>query len=154
MVITVSIDRPYAEVYAFCSEPMSFGRWNLLPGALLEPIGGRDYLVDLPQGRRVMRFMAPNDLGVLDYEVREPSSQAGMVRPLRLIVNGSGADLQMTWFQQPGVSDEQYRSEVEWLRSDLLRLKTFLESRADLATGAAGTKSVLTDELTDVTFLP
>ena len=95
---------------------------------VMEAVGVNEYLVDLPQGRRVMRFMPQNDFGVLDYQVYEQGESAGPTRPLRLIANQDGTDLQMTWFQQPGVSDEQFRSEVEWTRSDLLRLKTFLEN--------------------------
>lgn len=131
VVVTVSIARPYAEVYDFCADPLNFGRWNLLPGALLEPIGGNEYLVDLPQGRRVMRFMPHNDFGVLDYQVYTPGESSGLTRPLRLVPNEAGTDLQMTWFHQAGVSDAQFRSEVEWLRADLLRLKSFLETRPD-----------------------
>ena len=54
VVITVSIARPYAEVYDFCVDPMNFGRWNSMPGSAMEAVGGNDYLVDLPQGRRIM----------------------------------------------------------------------------------------------------
>ena len=127
-VVTVSIDRPFAEVYDFCVDPLNFGRWNALPGSTMEPIGGNEYLVDLPQGRRVMRFMQPNAFGILDYQVYERGQVDGPTRPIRLVPNEGGTDLQLTWFQQPGVSDEQFRSEVEWLQSDLLRLKTFLEA--------------------------
>jgi len=128
VVITISILRPYAEVYSFCADPLNFGRWNLLPHDSMEALGANEYLVDLPQGRRVMRFMPHNNFGVLDYQVYEQSETNGPTRPLRVIPNGAGTDLQMTWFQQPGVSDEQFQSEVEWTRSDLLRLKTFLEN--------------------------
>ena len=128
VVVTVSIARPYAEVYEFCADPVNFGRWNLLPDAMMEPLGGNEYLVDLPQGRRVMRFMPRNDFGVLDYQVYEQGESVGPTRPLRLIPNQAGVDLQMTWFQQPDVPDEQFRSEVEWVRTDLYRLKTFLET--------------------------
>ena len=127
-VVIVSIDRPFAEVYDFCIEPMNFGRWNSLPGSTMEPLGGNEYLVDLPQGRRVMRFMLPNPYGILDYQVFERGETDGPTRPIRLVRNGAGTDLQLTWFQQPGVSDEQFRSEIDWLRSDLFRLKTFLET--------------------------
>jgi len=131
VVVTVSIARPYADVYSFCADPLNFGRWNSLPDAPMEALGGYQYLVDLPQGRRVMRFMPVNDFGVLDYQVYQRGETAGPTRPLRLIPNEEGTDLQMTWLQQPGVADEQFRSEVEWLRSDLLRLKTFLETVVD-----------------------
>src|SRR3954466_9604341 len=83
VVVTVSIARQYAEVYSFCADPLNFGRWNLLPNALLEQIGGNEYLVDLPQGRMVMRFMQHNDFGVLDYQVYTPSESSGPTRPLR-----------------------------------------------------------------------
>jgi hypothetical protein len=127
VVVVVSITRPYAEVYSFCADPLNFGRWNLTPETPMEPLGGYEYLVDLPQGRRVMRFMPFNNFGVLDYQVYERGQSEGPTRPLRLVRNEAGTDVQMTWFQQKGVSDEQFQSEVEWLRSDLLRLKTFLE---------------------------
>jgi hypothetical protein len=129
-VVILPIDRPYAEVYAFCIDPLNFGRWNSMPGSQMEPLGGYEYLVDLPQGRRVMKFMRPNSFGILDYEVYERGETSGPVRPIRLLANGAGTDLQLTWYQQPGVSDEQFQSELEWLRSDLLRLKTFLETEA------------------------
>jgi hypothetical protein len=57
----------------------------------------------------------------------EPCSKAYCDHPGR----EAGLDLQMTWFQQTGVPDEQFRSEVEWVRPDLLRLKTFLETPVD-----------------------
>jgi hypothetical protein len=128
VVVVVSIGRPYAEVYNFCADPVNFGRWNSMPDAPMEALGGNEYLVDLPQGRRVMRFMPLNNFGVLDYQVYERGESEGPTRPLRLVRNGAGTDIQMTWFQQPDVSDERFSSELEWLRSDLLRLKTFLET--------------------------
>jgi hypothetical protein len=127
-VVIVSIDRPFAEVYDFCIDPLNFGRWNSLPGSTMEPIGGNEYLVDLPQGRRVMRFMQPNAFGILDYQVYEIGQSDGPTRPIRLVPNDVGTDLQLTWFQRADVSDEQFRSEIEWLQSDLMRLKTFLET--------------------------
>lgn len=47
--------------------------------------------------------------------------------PVRLVANERGATLMLTWFQKAGVSDEQFRSELEWIASDLNRLKTLLE---------------------------
>ena len=128
VVVVVSIARPYVEVYSFCADPQNFARWNLAPDTTMEPLGDNEYFVDLPQGRRVMRFMPHNNFGILDYKIFDVGGTVGQTRPLRLVPNELGTDLQMTWFQQPDVSDERFRSEVEWLRSDLLRLKTFLET--------------------------
>ena len=126
-IIVVSIHRSFTDVYDFCADPLNFSRWGSLPDSIMEPLGGSEYLVDLPQGRKVMRFAPFNSYGVLDYQVYPSGSHTGPVTPVRLVRNGEGCDLQITWFQKDGVPDEQFRSEVEWIRSDLQRLKTLLE---------------------------
>lgn len=126
-VITVSIRRSYAEVYDFLAEPLNFSRWASNPGAEMEPLDGGDWLVDLPRGRSVIRFAPRNNFGVLDYQVFQPGEDGGHVTPVRLVPNQQGATLFLVWFQKAGVSDEQFRSEIEWIASDLNRAKTLLE---------------------------
>lgn len=128
-VIKVSIQRPYAEVYDFLAEPMNFNRWASNPGSVMEPLDGGDWLVELPRGSSVIRFAPRNNFGVLDYQVFQRGEMGGPVTPVRLVANERGATLMLIWFQKPGVSDEQYRSEIEWIGSDLNRLKSLLESR-------------------------
>ena len=124
--VTVTIRRPYAEDYDFLAEPLNFTRWASEPGAQMEPFDG-DWLVDLPRGRSVIRFAPRNNFGVLDYQVFKPGEDGGPVTPVRLVPNERGATLALIWFQKTGVSDEQFRSELEWIASDLNRLKTLLE---------------------------
>jgi len=126
-VVIVSINRPYEEVYAFCADPMNFGRWATEPDTVMEPLGGNEYLVELPQGRRVLRYALPNAYGVLDYQVYEVGEHEGPTRPVRLIRNENGTDLQVTRFQEDAMTDERFQSELEWLRSDLQRFKTLIE---------------------------
>ncbi len=127
-VIKVAIERPYGEVYAFLVDPRNFPRWAANPDSVIEPLGGNDYRVDLPMGRRVIRFTPRNDFGVLDYEIFHEGRSIGPKVPVRLYANGDGCDLVLFWLQRPGVSDAQFRSDAEWVRSDLTRLKTLLES--------------------------
>ena len=126
-VITVSIQRPYAEVYEFLADPMNFTRWASVPDSIMEPLGGHDWLVDLPSGRRVIRLAARNHYGIFDYQVFELGEDGGPTSPARLIANQEGADFSLVWFQREGIDDAQFRSQVEWARSDLQRLKTLLE---------------------------
>ncbi len=126
-VIIVRIERPFDEVYAFCAEPLNFGRWATEPNTPLEPLGGYEYLAQLPQGPRVVRFAAPNPYGVLDYQVYERGQTEGPTRPVRLIRNADGTELHVTRFQHDGMAAEQFASEVEWVRSDVQRLKALLE---------------------------
>lgn len=126
-VVKVSINRPFAEVYDFLAEPMNFTRWASSPGATMEPLDGGDWLVELPRGRMAIRFAPRNNFGVLDYQVMVPGESSGPVTPVRLVPNGTGCELILVWLQQPGVDDERFKSDAEWVASDLQRLKTLLE---------------------------
>ena len=126
-VVKVSIRRPYAEVYEFLADPMNFTRWASVPDSIMEPLGGSDWLVDLPSGRRVIRVAPRNTFGVFDYQTFEPGEDSGPTTPCRLVANQEGADLHLIWFQREGVTDGQFRSEMEWAASDLQRLKALLE---------------------------
>ena len=125
-IITVSIGRPFAAVYAFLAEPLNFNRWASNPGSVMEPLDGGDWLVELPRGQSVIRFAPRNNFGVLDYQVFPRGENGGPVTPVRLVPNAEGSTLFLVWFNR-GVTDEQFRSEVEWIASDLNRLKTLLE---------------------------
>jgi hypothetical protein len=127
-IFTVPIHRKYGEVYRFLAEPVNFGLWATEPGSKMVPKGGQDYLVELACGPRVMRFTPANDFGILDYQLFEPGERGGPVTPVRLHPNQEGCELVLTWFQHPGVSDEQFASESEWAYSDLLRMKAFVEA--------------------------
>jgi hypothetical protein len=126
-VISVSIERSFAEVYEFLADPANFTRWASAPDSIMRPLGGTDWLVDLPSGRRVIRLAPRNDLGVFDYQTFELGQDGGPTIPARLLPNEEGADFHLVWFRREGITDEQFRSEIEWAASDLQRLKTLLE---------------------------
>jgi hypothetical protein len=127
-VIKVAIARPYAEVYDFLTDPLNFARWASMPGTDVEPVGGNDWLVEVPRGQITIRFSPRNNYGVLDYQTFPVGGDGGPVTPVRLYPNEEGAELALTWFQRPGVSDERFESDCEWVTSDLARLKTLIES--------------------------
>jgi hypothetical protein len=126
-VIKVSIDRPYKQVYDFLLDPLNFPRWAANPDSDIRPMGGNDYLVDLPVGKRVIRFSPRNPFGVLDYEILNEGKSVGPAVPVRLYRNGDGCDLTLFWLKRDGVTDEQFASDCEWVTSDLTRLKCLLE---------------------------
>jgi hypothetical protein len=126
-VITVSIRRSFFEVYEFLADPMNVTRWASVPDTTMEALGGTDWMVDLPSGRTVIRFSPRNPFGVLDYQIFQPGEEPTYAIPARLIRNREGTDFQLVCFRREGMTDEQFRSEVEWTASDLQRLKTLLE---------------------------
>ena len=127
-VIKVPIERPFAEVYEFLADPLNFRRWAANPDSEMEPLDGGDWLVDLPTGRMAIRFAPRNTFGVLDYQVFPPGGNGGPVVPVRLIANGEGCELVFVWMQRPGSPIERFKSDAEWVASDLTRLKTLLEA--------------------------
>ena len=127
-IIKVSIARPYAQVYEFLADPMNFARWASMPGTDVEPLGGHDWLVEVPRGQVVIRFSPRNNYGVLDYQTFPEGEDSGPVTPVRLYPNDDGAELVLTWFQRAGVTEAQFKSDSEWVASDLERLKTLIES--------------------------
>ncbi len=126
--VTVSIRRPYLDVYDFLVDPLNFVRWAAVPDSIIEPMGGNEWLVDIPRGRAVMKFTPRNQHGVLDYKVRLADGGPTHITPVRLIENGDGADLVLHWFRREGVDDVQFSSEIDWIVSDLERLKSLLEA--------------------------
>lgn len=128
-VIVLHINRPYQEVYDFLVEPLNFLQWAANVGSEMKPLGGREYQVEVSTGPMAIRFSEPNKYGVLDYVGRKPDAKEGVITQVRLYPNGEGSDLAYTMWQRPNVSDEQFVSDEVWLRSDLERLKTLLESQ-------------------------
>lgn len=126
-VITISIRRSFAEVYEFLADPMNITRWASIPDTNMEAMGGTDWMVDLPSGRTIIRFSPRNPFGVLDYQIFQPGEEPSYTIPARLIRNRDGTDFQLVCFVREGMTEEQFRSEVEWTASDLQRLKTLLE---------------------------
>ncbi len=76
-----------------CADPMNFSRWASARRRPMEPLGGDEWLVDLPRGRMVIRCHPPNNFGVLDYAVYERGESAATVRPVRLVRQRGGTDL-------------------------------------------------------------
>ena len=126
-VIKIAIRRPYAAVYEFLAEPMNFVRWAANPESEMTPLDGGDWQVELPTGRMAIRFAPRNNFGVLDYQVFPVGGESGPVTPVRLVPNDDGCELLLVWFQRPGVPDERFKSDAEWVASDLNRLKALLE---------------------------
>lgn len=126
--VSVQIARPFDEVYAFLAEPQNFPKWGPVYDAVMTHVGGRDYLVAVPRGPLVLRFIEPNPFGVLDYWAFPPGGQPGPVTSARLVPNGEGCELTVLWLQREGEDDIRFNSEVDWLIADLGVLKSFLEA--------------------------
>lgn len=123
--ISVSIDRPPGEVYAFASNPANLPQWATGLSGSIRKING-EWIADAPAGKVKIRFAARNEFGILDHEVTLESGVKIYV-PMRVIANNKGSEISFTLMRQPEMSDEKFAEDARWVEKDLGKLKALLE---------------------------
>lgn len=129
LTISLTINRPCDEVYRFLSRPANLSRWTAVAfKARLVQVGETEWQAIHEDRVVTLRFTPENALGVIDLQV---SGRAGSDRCYfaRVFPNGSGTELCCTVLQAMDESDAEFASEAEWLRTDLMVLKSFFEAR-------------------------
>ena len=126
--ISVSIDRPFDEVYDYLVKPANYQHWAAVEPGTLRPLDNGDWKGDTSYGPRHFRFSPPNDFGVLDHAIFVPGGEL-LYTPMRVMRNGRGTELTFTFFQREGMDDVKFASTVEWINTDFLTLKSLLEAR-------------------------
>jgi len=124
--LAVAIDRPAGETYDFLSAPENFPKWASGLAASLRKVGD-EWVADTPEGRALVRFSERNAYGVLDHSVTLPQGVTVYV-PLRVVEREGGCELVLTLFRQPGMSDERFAADAQWVMRDLDAAKRLLEA--------------------------
>jgi len=126
--LSVQILRPRAPIYAYLANPANLANWTMVKGGTRVPEAGPlVWSFDGPRGKVLVHFTPLNEHFILDYRV-VAGEQVTQVAYVRLLENGEGTELVHTSVQQPGITDAQFDSEEEWMRSDLLVLKSLLDA--------------------------
>ena len=123
--LTITIDRPPGEVYAFVSNPENFSKFVAFVRSVRFVSG--QWVLDTENGPMTLRFVAHNDLGVLDHTVTLPSGQQ-IVNPMRVIDNGDGSEVLFSVFQRSG-SVADFAADAKLVEADLKTLKALLERK-------------------------
>jgi len=105
----MTIERSPLDVYNFIVDPANLQKW----ASGLDP-------------RVKVRFVERNKYGVLDHYVSVGNGPE-VYMPMRVFPNGEGTEVLITVFRQPGVSDEKFAEDTQWVRRDLEALKELLE---------------------------
>jgi hypothetical protein len=124
--ITVWIERPADQVYAFASNPANVPQWAPGLGTSVELVDGK-WFVETSDGRVGLVFVEPNDLGVLDHEVTLPSGEV-IYNPMRVVADGDSCEVIFTLRRQPEMSDADFERDGGLVQEDLLRLKQIMET--------------------------
>lgn len=125
---SISIDRNWQALYEAIWRPETFSKWA--SGLSESPLyqDGDRWLTEGPEGPIAIRFTPHNSYGVMDHFI-EPGDGSQVYIPLRVIQNGEGAEVMLTLFRQPGMSDEKFASDAKWITRDLRSLKKFVMSQ-------------------------
>jgi hypothetical protein len=127
--VSVWIDAAPDVAYAIAADPAQLPRWasGLAEGALRRTAEG--WVADSPMGEVIIEFAPINEYGVLDHVVRMPSGEA-VYNPLRVIPAGEGqarCEVVFTVRRRPGVTDEEFDSDIATVAADLDRLRQLAE---------------------------
>ena len=123
--ISVSIDRPPDEVYAFVANPRNVPKWATGLGGSIQRVNG-EWVADSPLGKVKLKFAEENKFGIVDHEVVLDSGVT-ISNPMRVIANGKGSEIFFTLIRQTEMSDERFEQDARWVEKDLKRLKALLE---------------------------
>ena len=123
--ISMTIERPPGEVYAFAVVPENLPRWasGLGTSGARE---GADWVSQMELGPVRVRLVERNDLGVLDHDVTLPGGEV-VHNPMRVVPNGTGSEVSFTLFRRPGVTDEALAADAATIERDLATLKRLVE---------------------------
>ena len=128
--ISVSIARPYEDVYAFLANPRNLFSWASVMGTKHHPVAPLEWVAEEPTfiDQPVTLIFSPrNAYGVLDFTALV-GGQVIYAAPVRAVRNDEGTEVTIGVFMQPGGNEESFRSEIEWMRADLLVVKSLLEA--------------------------
>ena len=123
--ISVSINCPAAQVYAFASNPANLPQWAAGLSGSIQHING-EWIAESPMGKVKVKFTEKNTFGVLDHDVTLPSG-LNVYNPLRVFPNDGGSEVVFTLYRRPGMSDQNFTDDAKLVRRDLETLKALLE---------------------------
>lgn len=126
-IIHLSVEKPWAQVYGFASDPRNMPRWAAGLGGGLKP-DGNDWIADGgPPGEVRVNFAPTNEFGVIDHVVTLPDGLK-VYNALRVTPNGSGAEVSFTLLRLDGMTDEDFEEDAKAITADLETLKSLLEA--------------------------
>jgi hypothetical protein len=125
-IVSIAIRRPWNEVYEAIWHPEAFPRWasGLSKSSLTRQAGGA-WTAESLTGSVTIRFTDHNPFGVMDHYVKTTTGSVVYV-PMRVIANMEGAEVSVTVFRQPDMSERQFLDDIEWVKRDLVALKALL----------------------------
>lgn len=123
--VSLTIPRNWLDLYETIWKPDYFPKWasGLSQSTLVQE--GHYWKATGTSDPVKIRFTEHNAFGVMDHYVDTGFGKEVSV-PMRVVGNEEGAEVLITVFRQPLMSDEKFAQDVEWVKRDLQALHTLL----------------------------
>jgi hypothetical protein len=123
--LSVTIDRPWQEVYDFAADPGNMTQWAAGLGSSFSE-EAENVWVARQEGNPIrIRFTPRNALGVIDHDVHVGGAVVHVAS--RVMPNGDGAEVTFLLLQERGMTDEEFERDAGLVQKDLETLKGMLE---------------------------
>lgn len=122
--ISVSINRPAADVYQFASNPENFPKWVAFVTKITRQ--GDEWLAESTLGNIRIKFPPQNNFHVIDHDVTLPNGET-ITNPMRVIPNNKGCEFIFSLFWKPGRTEVDFNEDVKAVTKDLQKLKKLME---------------------------
>lgn len=120
--LSITVARDWRALYEALWRPESFPLWaSGLSASPLEPDGDA-WKAQGPEGPIRIRFTGHNAFGVMDHWVELQDGQVVHV-PMRVVANGGDAEVMLTLYRQPGMTEDAFLHDQDWVRRDLQHLR-------------------------------
>lgn len=125
--ISRSLDHDVAAVSSVAGNPANLPAWAAGLSSGIRQEDGR-WITDSPMGVVEVAFTGPVELGVLDHDVTRPDGSV-VRNSFRVVANDQGTEAIFTLFRRDGMSEADFQSDADAVRSDLDRLAVLLDKR-------------------------
>jgi uncharacterized membrane protein len=126
--LSVSVNRPADEVYAFMSNTQNLSTWAAgLCRSIVKDLGNHTWLINTPNGEATVRFVEKNKFRIMDHYVKQGHDPEVYI-PIRILENEQGSEVVFTLFRLPGMTDERFEQDRQAVQKDLDTLKKLLET--------------------------
>lgn len=125
--VSLAIQRNWIDLYETIWKPEFFPKWVSALGQQQLEAEGNGWKGQGPQGPVTARFTDHNEFCIMDHYIDNGCSKEIFI-PMRVVANQEGAQVLITVFHQPLLSDEKFAQQLEWVQRDLQALHDLLTS--------------------------
>jgi hypothetical protein len=122
---TISIDVSVERVFTYLANAKNWPQSAIVNVKAVNPRDDGWWDMTTPAGPAKLRICAMKEYGILDHDFEAPDASWSV--PARVILNGTGSEFMITFYQPPHFTDVFFDEQVSLVDKELAKLKENLE---------------------------